>query len=158
MTGDERARHCAQCRLNVYNVENLSADEVRQLIGQKEGRVCFRFMLRKDGTLLTKDCPVGLAAVRRKMYLGFAVTVLFFTGFVGTLLNAMGVKEKPSCSLEEPGTLNRIVRKLDEKANVIRGIVPGVTPTSHMMGDVAPVRPMMGKMVAVPPSPVTKVE
>lgn len=146
MTGDERTRHCARCRLNVYNVENLSADEVRALVTKGEGRTCFRFKVRKDGTLLTSDCPVGVAALKRRMYLGFAATVLFVTGFVGTLLSALGANGKAEC--DAPGvtsnsTIGRIVQKLDRKANVIRTLLPGTE--SHVAGG----------MVAVPYVPPT---
>jgi hypothetical protein len=63
MHGDDTVRHCGQCNLNVYNVENLSSYDVRELLMKREGRVCMRFFKRYDGTVLTKDCPRGLAAV-----------------------------------------------------------------------------------------------
>jgi hypothetical protein len=34
------------------------------LILEKEGKLCVRFFRRKDGTVLTDDCPVGLKAIR----------------------------------------------------------------------------------------------
>jgi hypothetical protein len=61
MKGTNAVRFCDQCRLNVYNVEELSSYEVRELILKTEGRVCMRLFKRFDGTLLTKDCPRGLA-------------------------------------------------------------------------------------------------
>ena len=67
MKGDERVRACAQCRLNVYNLSELSRTEAENLIRQKEGRLCVRFFRRADGTILTKDCPVGLRAARFKL-------------------------------------------------------------------------------------------
>ena len=63
MSGDDTVRHCGHCKLNVYNVENLTSFAVRELLIQREGRVCMRIFKRSDGTLLTKDCPRGLAAV-----------------------------------------------------------------------------------------------
>jgi hypothetical protein len=67
MSGDDRVRSCAQCRLNVYNLSAMTRPEAETLIAQKEGRACVRFYRRADGTVLTQDCPVGLAAVRRKL-------------------------------------------------------------------------------------------
>jgi hypothetical protein len=64
MTGDDAVRHCAQCNLNVYNVEHLTSYEVREMLMKREGRVCMRFFKRFDGTVLTQDCPRGLAAVK----------------------------------------------------------------------------------------------
>jgi hypothetical protein len=63
MRGDDRARHCALCNLNVYNVEGLTSFEVRSLFQRSEGRVCMRLFQREDGTLITKDCPVGAMGV-----------------------------------------------------------------------------------------------
>lgn len=59
MRGDERARFCARCKLNVYNLSELTDDEVDDLVLRTEGRLCARFFRRDDGTVLTQDCPVG---------------------------------------------------------------------------------------------------
>lgn len=66
MSGDERTRHCNLCRLNVYNVSEMTADEVRALIAKSEGRICARLYKRADGTILTKDCPVGWRAYQKR--------------------------------------------------------------------------------------------
>jgi hypothetical protein len=66
MAGDERVRHCSLCNLNVYNFAELTADEVRLLLVRSEGRVCARLYRRADGTVLTRDCPTGLRALRRR--------------------------------------------------------------------------------------------
>lgn len=67
MAGDERVRHCTLCSLNVYNFAEMTADEVRQLLVRTEGRVCARLYRRADGTVLTRDCPSGLRALRRRV-------------------------------------------------------------------------------------------
>lgn len=67
MTGDERVRFCQACSLHVYNFSEMTADEVRALISRAEERVCGRLYRRADGTVITRDCPVGLRAVRRRM-------------------------------------------------------------------------------------------
>jgi hypothetical protein len=59
MTGDERVRHCAQCDLNVYNLAALSHPEIEELVATREGRLCVRLYHRADGTVITKNCPVG---------------------------------------------------------------------------------------------------
>ncbi len=64
MKGDERVRFCAACQKNVYNVAELSEAEVRELIKTHEGNLCVRIYRRKDGTVLTSDCPVG----RRRLF------------------------------------------------------------------------------------------
>jgi len=65
MTGDDRVRFCNACNLNVYNFASMTSKEVRSLI--TNGRVCGRLYRRIDGTLITRDCPVGLRAIRRKV-------------------------------------------------------------------------------------------
>ena len=67
MAGDDRVRHCGQCRLNVYNVAEMTRQEAEALIRSREGRLCLRFYRRSDGTILTKDCPVGLRAIQRRL-------------------------------------------------------------------------------------------
>ncbi len=66
MRGSDKVRHCNQCRLNVYNLSAMSRGEAEQTIIEHEGRLCVRYFQREDGTVLTKDCPVGFAAVRRR--------------------------------------------------------------------------------------------
>jgi len=66
MAGDERVRHCTLCSLNVYNFAEMTRDEVRELLVQTEGRVCARLYRRADGTVITRDCPTGLRALRRR--------------------------------------------------------------------------------------------
>lgn len=70
-TGDagDRIRHCGQCDLNVFNVANLTREETLDLVTSHVAsgtRLCAALYRRADGTLLTRDCPVGLAAMRRK--------------------------------------------------------------------------------------------
>src|SRR5580765_4143329 len=78
MTGDERMRFCDLCQLNVYNVAGMTEKEVRDLITLTEGRVCMRLMRRADGSVMTQDCPVGLAAYRKRVarYAGAAMATV----------------------------------------------------------------------------------
>ena len=67
MKGDARTRHCDLCQLNVYNVAELTRAEVENLIATREGRLCMRLYKRADGTILTKDCPTGVRAYRKRV-------------------------------------------------------------------------------------------
>lgn len=71
--GDDRKRHCAQCDLDVYNIAGMSETEAEALLrasfdqdGTPRHRLCAQIYRRADGTVLTKDCPVGVAALRAK--------------------------------------------------------------------------------------------
>lgn len=67
MAGDDRARFCSLCSLHVYNISDMTVDEVHSLVMNSEGRVCARLHRRADGTVMTRDCPVGLRALRRRL-------------------------------------------------------------------------------------------
>jgi len=83
MTGDERVRHCAECNLNVYNLSEMTGRAAEELIASREGRLCVRFFRRADGTILTRNCPVGLRnAVRRvSRFAGTALSAVMSVGF-----------------------------------------------------------------------------
>src|SRR4051812_35666908 len=61
MAGDDRVRHCGQCNKAVYNLSSMPRHEAQALVFGHEERLCVRFYRRTDGTLLTQDCPVGVA-------------------------------------------------------------------------------------------------
>jgi hypothetical protein len=67
MLGSERVRFCGQCSLNVYNLSSMTRADAEQLIARTEGRLCVRFYRRRDGSIITQDCPVGLRAVGRRV-------------------------------------------------------------------------------------------
>lgn len=66
MIGNERARFCGQCELNVYNLSSMSTLEAESLIARTEGRLCVRYYRRKDGSIITQDCPVGLRKLKQR--------------------------------------------------------------------------------------------
>src|SRR5436190_23145554 len=74
MKGDERVRSCSQCKLNVYNLSEMHPKEARALVESHEGRLCVRFYQRKDGTIITRNCPAGLAAMRKR--LAYALSIV----------------------------------------------------------------------------------
>jgi hypothetical protein len=78
MRGDDRVRHCERCQLNVYNFAEMTRDEVSSLLDSTNGRLCGRIFRRHDGTILLRDCPVGLAALRRKVVRFAAVAAALF--------------------------------------------------------------------------------
>lgn len=67
MRGDERVRFCQRCSLNVYNLSAMSRREAERLVLGAEGRLCVRFYRRRDGTILTQNCPTGLAKLKRRV-------------------------------------------------------------------------------------------
>jgi len=91
MTGDDRRRFCGECRMNVYNLSGMTREEALALVQNAEGRLCVRFYRRPDGTILTKDCPVGLRALRMKLIKGVSRIAAAITLVCGGLLYGRGV-------------------------------------------------------------------
>jgi len=89
MIGDERVRFCGQCELNVYNLSAMTRTQAENLIAGTERRLCIRYYRRRDGSIITQDCPVGLRALKqrisrvRRAVLGALLG--FFTGAAGTV-------------------------------------------------------------------------
>jgi hypothetical protein len=73
MRGDERVRHCASCDKQVFDLSALSSEQAEALLRERTGGLCVRLYRRKDGTVLTSDCPVGAQKARRRR--GLAVMV-----------------------------------------------------------------------------------
>jgi hypothetical protein len=70
MTGDDRARLCAQCDLHVVNTFMLTDKEVLDALQRihKGERICMRVYRRSDGTFMTRNCPVGLQRIRERVH------------------------------------------------------------------------------------------
>ncbi|HEY6339483.1 MAG TPA: carboxypeptidase-like regulatory domain-containing protein [Candidatus Sulfotelmatobacter sp.] len=114
MTGDNRSRHCAQCNLNVYNFSEMTAAEIEQLIAASAGqRLCGRLYQRPDGTILTRDCPVGLRARIRRVSprltaaLAAAISLVFATqacSWQTSPLQGQLLPPTPQQTTPQPGT------------------------------------------------------
>ncbi len=76
MAGDDKVRHCELCKLNVHNLSAMTRDEAETLLRSNfdadgkqksgQGRFCAILYRRADGTVLTQNCPVGLARLRQR--------------------------------------------------------------------------------------------
>lgn len=66
MKGDDAVRFCGLCEKNVYQLSNMSSEQIEALLAESGEKKCVRFYQRKDGTLLTDNCSVGLARRRGK--------------------------------------------------------------------------------------------
>lgn len=97
MSGDARSRFCADCQLNVFNLSEMTTEEARELIREKEGQLCVRFYQRADGTVLTRDCPVGVAKQRRKVIVAAGAAVASAAG-----LAAFALSDSPPPPVDAP--------------------------------------------------------
>lgn len=87
MKGDDRVRHCAKCKLNVYNLHELRMSDVEKLLRSRTGRFCARIYQRQDGTVLTADCPEGLRKVRMRLAAGVVAAVAFVGAVFSTAIH-----------------------------------------------------------------------
>ncbi|HEX7957856.1 MAG TPA: hypothetical protein VF508_12980 [Pyrinomonadaceae bacterium] len=92
MVGDDRARYCDSCSLHVYNLSGMTRREAEVLVTSTEGRLCVRFYRRADGTILTRNCPVGLSALRQRVSRWAGATLTAVLGFFAGLGLNFGVE------------------------------------------------------------------
>ncbi len=99
MVGTERERFCSSCELNVYNISSMGSLEAERFLAERAGsKVCVQFFRRKDGTILSDNCPKGLRAVRDRskqlLKLASSFVALLVSNFAAALANEP-VKAKP---------------------------------------------------------------
>jgi hypothetical protein len=124
MTGNDRVRFCDYCHLNVYNISELSRVEAEQLIASNEGRLCARLFRRADGSVLTKDCPVGLRALRRRVAKRTAALFAALVSLSAAVFGQDGSKTgKTECT---PRTrITRLDASSDPNEKMLSGSVAG---------------------------------
>ncbi len=121
MTGDERSRMCSQCSIRVYNIEEMTASEVRDFVFTNEGRTCIRLHRRADGTVITKDCPKGLQRMRKR---AFGIAAAAFAAVLGLFSISFGQKGHPDPTRLVPGsTVEQTCPTDPEKDIAIQGVV-----------------------------------
>jgi hypothetical protein len=148
MGGDDRVRFCDHCRKNVYNFSAMSATEARELLAAKSGELCARIYQRADGTVLTEDCPVGVARFWRQVKTvvgGCVVATLFVFGGAVAFGRDRTNREGPVVAFT-----HKAVWQVKEWL--------GLNPSVVMLGVVGPRppvtnQPFMGKIAAPQPPP-----
>lgn len=105
MSGDEQKRFCGMCNKNVYNIAEMALADVEKLIIESEGKVCVRFYRRKDGTVITQDCPVG---IRQKLIKRVTTGCAFVTGVAAIVVAWVTNSPRPAAT-PRPGGYIEIV-------------------------------------------------
>jgi hypothetical protein len=144
MAGDNRTRHCAQCNLNVYNFSEMTSAEVEQLIAASAGqRLCGRLYQRPDGTILTRDCPVGLRARVRRVSRRLTAALAAAMGLVFAT-QACFLKTAPL-----QGKLQVPPQQQPQPDNSLMGDIALATPTGFNLTVVASGAPVPQALVTV---------
>lgn len=113
MRGDDRVRFCESCKLHVYNFAEMTRAEAEALIIEKEGNLCVRLYQRPDGTMITKDCPVGLRAVRER-----------FARVMGRIAAAFAILLGAAGALGTRGHINNRLRSMEPFSCVYAWFAP----------------------------------
>lgn len=144
MTGDDCVRFCNLCQLNVYNLSGMKREDAEALLAAREGRVCVRLYKRADGTVITQDCPKGLAALRRRVA-SIAAGIAAFLALGWTAIAGRGSDEPSGSLVEKPAitTCRPVTGRVQTPAHV--------EPPARVLRGAPPVRVEQGGMTARDP-------
>lgn len=85
MEGDSRTRFCTVCSKSVYNISDMPEQEASEFLSNQSQSICIRLFRRKDGTIITDDCPEGLRRLRNK----YRLFKRMVGGITASLLSSM---------------------------------------------------------------------
>jgi len=109
----------------------MSRHDAEALIANTEGRLCVTYFQRSDGTVITRDCPLGVrvarAVTRRVVGLAAAICGVLFA-LTTWAENPSGIARTRSLRHVEP--FRRLIAWLDRQ--------PTVNPPNRIMGMIAP--------------------
>ncbi len=138
MVGSDKVRFCASCQKNVFNLSGMKRDEALDLLRATEGKACVRFYRRADGTVLTEDCPVGVALLVKKAKRATLAAAAVSLGAVAAMLAFLG---------------GSFTKKACERIDDVKTNIENVMDAPPTMGEppVPETEPKMGAMIADPP-------
>src|SRR5947209_12268222 len=128
MVGDERMRYCGQCNLHVYNLSGMTRTEAESLITNAEGRLCVRFYRRGDGTILTRNCPIGLRALKRRFSRTAGAMLSAVLGFLAGVGLDLGFATRATTTTHTMGTVALPITKNYDAVEPEHSIVGPVLP------------------------------
>jgi hypothetical protein len=151
MIGDARVRACADCNKSVYNLSDMTRDQAEAVILEHEGRLCVRYFERADGTILLKDCEVGVKRRRRRR----VVAVSAAAGIAASLFG-YSHSQRAKCSLGEMRLDNSVDVELLPASPAPKDEPPRATLSKRMPGSRTQVPPRA--VMGIPPAPSVRVE
>jgi hypothetical protein len=139
----DRVHHCLGCKMNVYNLSAMTQSEAEGLLRKHEGRLCVRYYQRRDGTVMTRNCPVGAHAARLLLIRGslaaaalFAISgVLLYAAQPKPLMGDVGGREMMGSAVpQEPPIMGkRILTSLEPPAKVVKPMMGQVSLSRQQM-------------------------
>lgn len=68
MYGNERKRFCSECKLNVYNLSEMTQSEAENFVINAEGRICVKFLQTRRRNGFDKRLSGRLASLQKKVF------------------------------------------------------------------------------------------
>jgi hypothetical protein len=135
MAGNERVRYCDLCELKVYNLSGMTRRQAEALVSNAEGRLCVRFYRRADGTILTRNCPVGLRALKQRASKIAGATLSAVLGFFAGLglVPVQTTERHVMGEMIVPETLDPVAVSPVAPLNVNPTVVQGETQIGKML-------------------------
>lgn len=143
MVGDAKKRFCGDCKLNVYNLSGMTKVEAENLLMDAEGRLCVRFYRRSDGSVITQDCPVGWAKVKRNLSRAATAFASLIIGLFAGIFAFNASKKSETYLMGDREQINSNVR-VDEDRNTCP---PAIMGNVAIMGTPIPIRAVKGEVV-----------
>src|SRR5205085_11554887 len=137
MVGDERMRYCGQCNLHVYNLSGMTRTEAESLITNAEGRLCVSFYRRGDGTILTRNCPVGLRALKRRFSRTAGAMLSAVLGFLAGVGLDLGFATRATTTTHTMGTVAMPARRSDDATGPVAAPDEPTPPVYQVQGVMA---------------------
>lgn len=156
MYGDERKRFCSECKLNVYNLSDMTRREAENFLINAEGRVCVKFYQRADGTLLTKNCPVGWQAVKKRVSRTAKAFVSICAGLFGGIFAFNQFQPKQNVAGETSVKVSAIDSKIqpNEVEDFEGAFLPSLPNDEADSGKIA----VVGQLFEIAPEKIIKKE
>ncbi len=158
MHGDDRVRFCDLCKLNVFNISALSRHEAEQLIIEKQGKLCVRYFQRTDGTILTQDCPRGMARVsqafRRLIFRGAAACLSLFAAITALASMPRGARQLSLRAYDPFRITSSWIWRMEQR--IRNALSPQSFTGTPLMGDIA--MPNKAELSSLTPDQLAEVE
>jgi len=117
MVGDDKKRFCGGCKMVVYDLSEMRPGEIRELVLNTDGRLCTRLYRRSDGTVITKECPIGVKVIRKRISRIAGAALASILG-----LFSIGYGQKTDAAYENTGVRITRVSEVPEE-NTLSGTV-----------------------------------
>lgn len=126
MIGNNQIRYCPECKLSVYNISSLSNVEATKLINSNENRLCIKLYRRADGTVLTKDCSVGIRVIKKKITTNIVVASLAVLLCLSNTNAQTPIKLPQTPQTPQSSQLPQFSQKEDVKIEKSKALVVGM--------------------------------